>query len=201
MNGQAALLLLADSQLLFQPLQLPQLRRHFAGRAVHAAYVGAANGHQQAFFELACAALESQFEQAVVCDFIREGRDVVQCRPNLVILAGGSVEAGWQFLQQPDVQQWLTPIYQDAGALFVGVSAGAIHLAQGCDPEHPKPVPRHFLNWYPHFVAVHEEQQGWPSREIWEQGGSQGHFVGIPLGGGLWVQAGKVERLGRMMTG
>lgn len=199
-SGQAALLLLADTQLLFRPQLMPGVAQHVAqsvkGRAVQAAYVGAANGNQPAFHELAGAALESLLGCSVDCRFICSPHDIASAIPDVLLLAGGSVARGWEFLQQPAVLLWLNRIACDSAALMIGVSAGAIHLARGCDPEQPQPVARRFLDCYPHFIAVHEEQQGWPSRRVWQAGGMQGDFVGIVLGGGLWIQAGRTTAVG-----
>lgn len=188
MKARAALLLLADSQLLFRPEQVTQPMPHFDRRTVQAAYVGAANGHQQGFFELACAGLDALFGQSVPCAFVR-GVEQIPARPvNLLILAGGNVSLGWAFLRHPAVRTWVSGVLENPAALVIGVSAGAIHLARGCDPELPNPVAQVYLDAFPHFVAVHEERQGWPSRQVWRQAGGQGEFVPIPMGGGLWVQ-------------
>ena len=188
MSAQAALLLLADSQLLFRPQRLPQLARHFVGDMPNAAYIGASNGHQPEFHQLACAALETLFGQPLPCAFIRSAADIPAQPVNLLILAGGSVQWGWEFLLQPPILAWVNRILQDSSAVVIGVSAGAIHLARGCDPEQPQPVAQTYLDCFPHFIAVHEEQQGWPSRHIWQAGGCAGEFIPIPLGGGLWIQ-------------
>lgn len=192
------MLLLADSQLLFRPDRLPQVAGFFAGRPLQAAYVGAANGHQPEFFQLACAALETLFGQNVPCVFVRDGADIPPQPVNLLILAGGRVDKGWEFLCRPDIRPWLDSLLGNPQALLVGVSAGAIHLARGCDPERQAPQARSYIDAFPHFVAVHEEGQGWPSRQVWQAGGESGAFVAIPLGGGLWCQDGKGVPVGNM---
>ena len=203
MNARAALLLLADSQLLFRPERLPQVAKHFAGRVVQAAYVGASNGNQPAFYELACAALETLLGQPVPCTFVRTAGDLPEQPVNLLVLAGGSVSLGWAFLQQPALRSWLDGILNDPQALAIGVSAGAIHLARGCDPEQcdpeqPGPLAQSYLDAFPHFIAVHEEQQHWPSRQVWQAGGCAGEFVAIPLGGGLWCQGETRQAMGTL---
>lgn len=197
MSVRAALLLLADSQLLFRPSAVPQAARHLAGRPLQAAYVGAANGNQVEFFELACAGLASLLGCEVPCRHIITADDVSGPLPSVVILAGGSVSAGWDFIHQPVVRHWLQRIGDNPNALVVGVSAGAIHLGRGCDPEQMNPRAQPYLDWLPCFVTVHEEQQGWPSRQVWQAGGQQGDFLGIPFGGGLWMQGDRWESVGR----
>ena len=187
MSGEAALLLLADSQLLFRPEQLPWIAEHFAGRYPRAAYIGAANGNRPAYFDLACAGLDALVGQSVPAIFIRDESDLPAFPVDILILAGGSVVAGWQFLQREPVKAWLETMRTQPGGLVIGVSAGAIHMARGCDPESPVPSAQAYLDWFPHFIAVHEEDRGWPSQQVWQNGGNAGEFFGIPLGGGLWV--------------
>lgn len=201
MTVRAALLLLADSQLLFRPSAVPQAARHLAGRPLQAAYVGAANGHQVEFFELACAGLNSLLGREVPCRPVMSADDAIGPPPSVVILAGGSVSAGWDFIHQPVVRHWLQRIGDNPNALVVGVSAGAIHLGRGCDPEQMNPLAQPYLEWLPHFVAVHEEQQGWPSRQVWQAGGQRGDFLAIPFGGGLWVQDDRITPVGRLAPG
>ena len=225
----SALLLLADSQLLFRPEQLPQLLRYCnrrvsngAGHAVEksaaeeafrvqgsatnkplsAAYIGAANNNQPEFFDFARSALATLFGRPVPCHFIRSESDIPPAPCSLVILAGGSVETGWAFLQRPAVRDWLEACRTDAGAVFIGVSAGAIHLASGCDPEQPSPRAQTCLGWAPLFVAVHEEGENWPSLQVWRDAAATPDFsgmpfVGLPMGGGLWVENDAQEVVGK----
>lgn len=191
MTGRAALLLLADSQCLFRPAQLMPLRRHLdnhaAGRRLTAAYLGAANGHQRDFFDLACAALEGWSNAGVTCHWVRSEQTLPPHPVDLTILAGGRVRAGWDFLSRPPVRQWLENQYRREASVILGVSAGAIHLASGCDPEEPAPVAQTCLGWAPFFVAAHEEARQWPSRACWRASHSRLRFCGLPFGGGLWV--------------
>ena len=191
-----ALLMLADSQLLFRPDVMPWVAEHFAGRYPRAAYIGAANANRPAYFELACAGLESLVGQSVPTVFIREERDIPAYPADILVLAGGSVTAGWQFLRQESVRAWLDSVWRQPGSLAIGVSAGAIHLARGCDPEVPEPQAQPYLGWLPHFLAVHEEQQQWPSRLHWQNGGRDGDFIGVHMGAGLWF-----DRHGRRWVG
>lgn len=201
MTDSAALLLLADSQLLFRPDQLPQLVQRFAGRnsgnEITTAYIGAANGNQPEFFELACSALETLFGKTLPCHFIRTAQDLLPQPVDVLILAGGSVRAGWEFLQQPRIKHWLEACYRQADAVIIGVSAGAIHLGGGCDPEMPLPQAQTCLGWAPVFVAAHEEKAGWPSQAIWQAGDVAVDFCGLPLGGGCWIERGRTMPVGK----
>lgn len=202
------LLLLADSQLLFRPDQLPQLLRHCSGqerstaKPLSAAYIGAANGNRPEFYDLARSALATLFGQPVPCHFIQSESDIPPGPCALVILAGGRVETGWAFLQQQPVRDWLETCRSEADAVFIGVSAGAIHLASGCDPEQPSPRAQTYLGWAPLFVAVHEEGENWPTARIWREAKSLQAsgiltFAGVPMGGGLWLDDGGCEPVGR----
>jgi cyanophycinase len=204
----SALLLLADSQLLFRPDQLPQLLRHCTGQErstsqpLSAAYIGAANGNRPEFFDLACSALATLFGQPVPCHFIQSESDIPPKPCALVILAGGSVETGWAFLQQQPVRDWLEACRSEADAVFIGVSAGAIHLASGCDPEQPSPCAQTYLGWAPLFVAVHEEGENWPTLQVWREAASSQAFsslpfAGLPMGGGLWVENDNGKTVGK----
>ena len=82
---------------------------------------------------------------------------------------------------EKQVRGWLQRCHELPCSLMIGVSAGAIHLANGIDPDRPELGCQPFLNWFPHCIAVHEEHQGWPS--LVKQRG-----LGIPLGGGVWVE-------------
>ncbi len=202
MSG-AALLLLADSQLLFRPEQLPQLVQRFASRpagSVTAAYIGAANGHQPEFFALACSALETLLGTAVPCHCIRSVQDLPPQPVEVLVLAGGSVQAGWEFLRQPAVHDWLQRCHAQTGAVIIGVSAGAIHLASGYDPEMSPPQPQTCLGWAPLFVAAHEERDGWPSQRIWQAGDLALDFCGLLLGGGVWIEQGVQLPVGKGMV-
>lgn len=197
MTDTSALLLLADSQLLFRPQLSPQVQQFFAARppgvVLRAAYIGASNGHQAEFFQLACAGLEALLARPLTCEFIRTEHDIPALPVDLVLLAGGSVSTGWEFLQRPALRQWLEQCRLRPGTLIIGVSAGAIQLARGCDPEQPAPQGQTFLDWLPLFIAVHEEAQGWPSRQIWQRDAPQLDFAGIPFGGGLWCEGERCE--------
>lgn len=179
-----ALLLLADSQLLFRAASAPALHSRIRNRfnaPVDAAYIGAANGNDPSFYDFACQAINTLLGRKCNTRFICHEKELPAEPSPLVVLAGGSVSKGWEFLSQPAVANWLQRSHQLQGSLMIGVSAGAIHLARGIDPEQPHQGSQPYLHWLPLDVAVHEEQQGWPS--LVEQ-----PALGIPMGGGLWVE-------------
>ena len=95
-----ALLLLADSQLLFRGDAAPQLQQWISARfprGLEAAYLGAANGDDPVFFELACAGinrlLRRPSQRPCPTHWVRDPNALPPpCA--LVLLAGGSVAQG-----------------------------------------------------------------------------------------------------------
>lgn len=179
-----ALLLLADSQLLFRAASAPALHSRIRNRfdaPVEAAYLGAANGNDPSFYDFACQAINTLLGRKCNTRFICQEKELPSEASPLVVLAGGSVSQGWDFIGRPAVVEWLQRCHQLQDSLMIGVSAGAIHMARGVDPEQPEQGSQHYLNWLPLDVAVHEEQQGWPSLV-------NKQALGIPMGGGVWVE-------------
>jgi len=180
----SALLLLADSQLFFREQSAPQLhslmRQRFPA-AVDAAYIGAANGNEAAYYELACQALDTLTGRKNNIAFVADLADLPSEPCSLVILAGGSVGLGWEFISKPPVWDWLHRCHHSPDSLMIGVSAGALHMAGGLDPERPGQGRQTFLGWLPFDIAVHEEHQSWPSL-------IRPPALGIPMGGGIWVE-------------
>lgn len=177
-----ALLLLADSQLLFRKDKAPGFHRMMQTRfadPVEMAYVGAANDNDPVFYELAREGVNSLLGRDCRSCFVHHESELPPPCP-LVVLAGGNVAQGWQMIGQVSVRDWLMRCRDLADSVVMGISAGAIHLASGVDPEQPEKGVQTFLDWFPYRVAVHEENEGWPSL-----GGGEG--VGIALGEGIWA--------------
>lgn len=205
----AALLLLADSQLLFRSDKAPALHNIIRERFVSvpgagypdAAYIGAANHNDPAFYELACQGLSVMLGRPCNTRFIRCEADLPDAPCQLVILAGGNVSTGWAFLRKPRVTAWLEGCRQQDNSLIIGVSAGAIHMARGCDPDVQASRCQIFLDWLPAQVAVHEEQHNWPSLQQPVQ--DVAPAFAIPMAGGLWVEfaANRPLRLGSVGAG
>ncbi len=125
--------LLADSQLLFWSddgeLFLDQARQLIESEHPTAAYVGASNGDQPEFYQL--------FQGAM------EGIGISDCRmipsaptaedleffdaADLILLAGGDVERGWKIFEKNGLNEKVSERYY-AGAVLIGVSAGAVQL-------------------------------------------------------------------------
>ena len=199
----ASLLLLADSQLLFREALSPALhgfiKRDFA-HGQSAVYFGAANGHQPEFYDLAQQGLACLFGRPLQTQMIDDASLLPPQPSNVVVLAGGNVTAGWQWLSDQAVMSWLHRCYR-TDALIIGVSAGAIHMARGIDPESgidevAVKQPQRFLDWLPYSVAVHEESLGWPSLKVMAQCKPHWKRLAIPMGGGLFVHQEQTHSVG-----
>ncbi len=203
------MLLLADSQLLFRTSAKAELKQRihsslgFSQTAkpgqspVRVAYIGAANHNEPTYSELAQAAFETLVPAAMDFVLIGDEQDLPLELCQIVILAGGSVSRGWDFIGNKKIRAWLQRCRQQQNNLFVGVSAGALHLAGGCDPElglREPPVQR-YLGWFPFNVVVHEELIGWPSAQVSMRQQPGFPVVGIPMGAAIWVESGEWSAL------
>jgi cyanophycinase len=189
----APLLLLADSQLLFRgahgPSLLDRARAHLPpSRPARCAYLGAANGEERAFYELFQAAVEAAGlgeGRMVHSRFAADDREWLE-RADLVVLSGGDVARGWRIFEQSGIAEVLTGRYA-AGAVLLGVSAGAVHLGWG------------HLNLVPAVIGAHEEADDWSDlRRRLAASHERVRGLGIPTGGGcLYHSDGAVEAVRR----
>src|SRR5215213_7851148 len=160
--------LCADSSLLFwrapENLFLRVLKNSLASEPPRAAYVGAANGDEAQFYSIFTAAMQgikvdncrmiqSSFSTADAA-FINEAE--------IILLAGGEVERGWDIFVKNGLQEVLTRRYYE-GATLIGVSAGAIHLGSfgWREGELTGENLIRTLGLVPFVIDVHEEKEGW----------------------------------------
>ena len=130
--------LLADSQLLFWR---DEQGRRFLDRARElivaaetektpkAAYLGASNGDAPEFYDLfvgAMAEIGIRDCRHVPSDPTAEDLAFLD-EADLVLLAGGDVRQGWEIFQKTGLKDRIVQRYY-AGAVLVGVSAGAVQL-------------------------------------------------------------------------
>jgi peptidase E len=189
--------LLADSQLLFW--QKENGLYFFADeflqlevKVTKALYIGASNGDQMEFFELFKGAMENV--NVFQCDFLtvdtalQEAKEKIQ-QAEFILLAGGDVNKGWQFLKA------LKPALEQAyysGAMVVGISAGAVQLSalawqhknELCESDLYS-----VLGIVPCLVSVHEESSNWRLlKQVMRL--TDGCFSGIaiPHGAGVAVE-------------
>jgi len=202
-GGFAPIFLLADSRPLFaaqgRPSVLARALPHLPD-SPRAAYLGASNGDDPTFYELFAAAMDEvgiENRQMVNSRFSSADREWLE-GADLVVLAGGDVERGWRLFEQRGVDEVLLARFQ-AGAVLVGVSAGAVQLGWG------------WLGLVPAWIGAHEEKEGWGELRGRVQGSgsdeSQGsdksrdrqvRGLGVPFGGTLVVHGnGEFEALRR----
>ena len=195
--------LLADSQLLFggekgEPLSqwvMDQVAARYAdsapdvsGVSKKAVYIGAANGNAIEFYQMATDICRQWGIDSVVhAENVKQLVDLNVEGIAVVILAGGDVVLGWDFLSQPSVRDWLDH-YTQMNGLIIGISAGAIHLASTYSKDHNNCVC--FLAYCSVNIAAHEEQEGWPSVRSWQQSADDtpSLFIGLPFGGGVLIE-------------
>ena len=183
--------LLADSRLLFWREEdgrrfLDRARALIdadqTGRPPKAAYLGASNGDVPEFYDL--------FLAAVAEIGIRDCRHI-PARPSpedlafldeadLILLAGGDVRRGWTAFEESGVKDKLSERYY-AGALLIGISAGAVQLGlKGWDEEGLFDT----LRLVPFVVDAHGEPD-WPDlHRVVPRAGEHARGFGIPSGGG-----------------
>ena len=154
----AHLFLLADSAPLFDD--------HFVARLGNCSgmpgiYIGASNGDQPEYFEIAEAFFQRLGANSSLHLHARTEADLADAgQASVIILAGGDVGRGWRYLNKPLIRDWLES-QRRSGSVLLGISAGAIHLGQGLDN---RGTLRPYLNWVKDGIAAHEEASGWPSR-------------------------------------
>jgi hypothetical protein len=201
------LYLLADSQLFFcrdNGNEVPQkIRADLSSGDGKAAYLGASNGGRPEFYELFVAAMEvigirsCRMIPAQLADTDRAFLEEAE----LILLAGGEVEQGWQVFQQNGMSELLSRKRYD-GTILVGISAGAVQLGLGTLSNAPQPKQIDLLRFAPFYVGAHDEgNEWWDLRALVNlaQPGARG--IGIPAGGGaIYWPDGTLEPVRRPLT-
>jgi cyanophycinase len=184
------LYLLADSQLLFLRTEGNALTRgirsHLPSKNPKAAYIGASNHDLAEFYDLFVAAMKLMGIsncRMVPSQLADEDRSFLEAA-NLVLLAGGDVEHGWQVFERNGLRDLIVKKRYD-GSILVGVSAGAVQLGLGALTDAPQPKKLPLFGFVPFYIGAHEEVDEWWNLRalvILSQSGSRG--IGIPVGGG-----------------
>ena len=172
------IVLLADSQLLFWR-EKPILKD---GRK--AAYIGASNGDNPDFYAIFVAAMEGFgiFDCRMIPATVSEADLAFLNDADIILLAGGDVELGWQTFVNNGLNNHIGRRYFE-GATLIGISAGAVQLglcglaADGSLIETFKLVP--------FVIGAHEESDNWKTtRELLELAPTGTRGIGLPTGGG-----------------
>lgn len=185
--------LFADSQLLFwkpegEPFLL-SVRAQIMKSHPKAAYIGASNGDDPAYYAIFEAAMEEAGiaeRRMIPSDMGPDDLDFVD-HADLFLLAGGDVERGWRTFEENGLKQILVRRYYE-GALMMGISAGAVQLGlAGWAGEGP--ASGRLLDTFrilPHLVGAHEEENDWAGlKGAVRKMGEHVRGYGIPFGGGF----------------
>jgi cyanophycinase len=202
-RGLKPIYLLADSRLLFHKRAdgspfLKDVVGNTGVRQPSAAYIGASNGDEPSHYrDLFLPAFESVGvgeRRMIVAQPSPEDRQFLE-RADIILLAGGSVERGWRVFEENGFRALIGERYM-AGALLLGVSAGAVQLGRGGlrDDESARVSTFGLL---PLYVGVHEERERWKSlRRVLSLQDPPVHGIGIPAGGGVMYHEGEVYPIG-----
>jgi hypothetical protein len=187
------IILLADSQLLFWHDEegRPFLERartaveaEEPGKDLKAAYLGASNGDAPEFYELFLAAMgEVGVRDCRHVPAQPAAEDLAFLdQADLILLAGGDIDRGWQAFQASGVQQKIVERYY-GGAVLLGLSAGAAQLGLKGWSEADQTIFDTF-RLVPFVVDAHDEP-GWVRlMQIVPKAGEHARGIGIPSGGG-----------------
>jgi cyanophycinase len=183
------LFLLADSQLLFSTAGgVPFVRRIREElqnpQGARAAYLGASNGDAPEFFELFRAAMDAigVTDCCHVHAEVDEQSLAFLDSADLILLAGGDVEVGWQAFEKAGLVDRLRARARD-GAVLVGVSAGAVQLGTCVSVGGNRTLS--LLSLVPYAVGAHQEPD-WDSLVCTVKQG-EGSVVGIGICAGAGV--------------
>lgn len=185
--------LLADSQLLFWTNQgtpfLQGVKDLIGQISPKAAYIGASNGDDPQFYSIFEAAMDIvgiQDRRMIRSTFSADDESFVKAA-DLILLAGGDVEKGWNLFHEVGLNDLLIKRY-DEGCLLLGVSAGAVQLGLFGWVEAEGSFNRLFdtFKLVPYIISAHDEREDWRSlRETIQLLDGEAKGLGIPTGGGL----------------
>jgi cyanophycinase len=196
------LYLLADSQLFFvksgSASLADRVRADIDSGKPRAAYVGASNGDQPEFYGLFVAAMEAMeiFNCRMVPSQPSREDLLFMEDADVIVLAGGDVEKGWQAFEQNGLNE-VVPRRRLDGAILIGVSAGAIQLGKGCLSNSAQPKHIDMFRFAPFYVSAHDEKNDWwDLRALVNLSPSDARAIGISAGGGaVYYSDGTLEPL------
>jgi len=193
--------LLADSQPLFQrrdgDLLLREARDALDVDEPKAAYIGASNGDDPTFygiFEAAMDQLGIRERRMIRADYPDEDAAWLQDAA-LILLAGGDVARGWQAIDGTGMRNDIITRYY-AGAILVGVSAGAVQLGLGGARNEMPADEDDLLETFkliPYYLDAHDEDARWARlKQTLTIAGENSKGLGIPKGGAALYHPGNV---------
>ena len=199
-----SLYLFADSQPLFwkSGAFLAAVCESSANTQPNVAYIGASNGDcadAHGIFTAAFEQVRTAGTHWVRGGFSNEDRAFLAAA-DVIVLAGGDVEAGWNVFTRTGLRESILKRYRE-GAILLGVSAGAVQFgryASVADSNGGQKLLETF-GLLDVIVDVHDEKRDWQGLSSTIQlleGAVRG--IGIPHGAALVVHAdGSYEPLGR----
>lgn len=180
--------LFADSQPLFWHSDegpfLRILSASFPDNNLQAAYIGASNGDDPAFYEMFEAAMnlaDIHTCKHITAAYSSEEEQFLKTS-DVILLAGGSVSQGFKVLNESRMQEVIRE-RRENGAVLIGISAGAVQLGLSAIEDETE---LELLKIVPMCLAVHDEQDEW--KMLKKLAGSPDTFftgIGIPAGGGM----------------
>jgi cyanophycinase len=185
--------LFADSQLLFwkddDRLFLDSVRDVIERPQPKAAYIGASNGDDQDFYSLFQAAMEGigVRDCRMITSQLTEDEASFLNDADLILLAGGDVERGWEAFKKNGVREAVVKRYLE-GAVLIGISAGSVQLGWFGWPEAELTENRLFdtFRLVPFVIDAHDEKNAWRNlRHSLQFCGGVVTGIGLPSGGGL----------------
>ena len=180
--------LLADSQLLFWrengQLLLERVVNESVRDGLKAAYVGASNGDHPEFYEIFVSAMEGMgvFDCRMIPSAASEADIAFLKDADIILLAGGDVEAGWRVFLTNGLSGHIVRRYSE-GASLIGVSAGAVQLGLCCLAADGSLIET--FKVVPFIIGAHEEANNWKTTtELLRLSGPGKTAIGLPTGGG-----------------
>ncbi|HEY2399630.1 MAG TPA: Type 1 glutamine amidotransferase-like domain-containing protein [Steroidobacteraceae bacterium] len=198
------LYLFADSQPLFWRggAFLAGLCQAAGNSQPNVAYIGASNGDSpdaHGIFAAAFEQIDTRRTHWVRADYATADRDFL-ATADLIVLAGGDVEAGWNVFTRTGMREQIETRYRE-GAILVGVSAGAVQFGRYAavpDANGGQKLLETF-GLIDFLVDVHDEKRDWQALSATIQlleGTARG--LGIPHGAALVAHGdGTFEPVGR----
>ena len=183
-----SIFLLADSQLLFWrengQLLIHRVVKEWTRNKLKAAYVGASNGDHPDFYAIFVAAMEGAgiLDCRMIPSSLSEADMAFLNEADIILLAGGDVEAGWRVFLSNGLNEHVVRKYFE-GASLIGVSAGAVQLGLCCLAGDGSLIETFKL--VPFIIGAHEEADNWKTTiELLQLSGAGKTAIGLPTGGG-----------------
>jgi peptidase E len=177
--------LLADSQLLFWRDRGQLLLERFVRPGqLKAAYIGASNGDDPAFYAIFVSAMGGAgvLDCRMIPSALSEADMAFLNEADIILLAGGDVEVGWRVFLNNGLNEHIVRRYLE-GALLIGISAGAVQLGL-CGLAADESLIETF-KLVPHIIGAHEESDNWKTTmALLRLSGPGTTAIGLPFGGG-----------------